>query len=404
MTATLEVKSDFTIFETEPQLAYFDSASTCLVPKVAVDATTEFLKNTVASARRGAHHLTVNASSMVEDVRNSLADYFQTDRSQVSFQKSIPSAVASLAYGLDWRASKRKKLVIAQSEEHSVMVALLRAAQVLELEVQLVPVNQEGVLDLTVLEEVVDDKTGIVAANHVAIGIGTKNPIGKIAEISHDEGALLLTDATQSVGVSEVIPADLGADIVLCSANVGLLAPPGLAIQWTSDSIGETHRPGVLGGSAVADVMLGSFEVALHPDKFESGILNVPAIAGFGASLEYLRSLQSRNLIKHMNHISHHLVNRLSEMETLTLYGNLDSTNTILGFNVGAENGMNCHEVALFLDDQNIAVRSGLVCAHPLVKPLSKEGLIQVSLHVYNSTEDIDRLADSLQTIIRDLL
>lgn len=404
MTAALEVKSDFSIFETEPELAYFDSASTCLVPKVAVDATTEFLKNTVASARRGAHHLTVKASSMVENVRNSLAHYFQTDRSQVSFQKSIPSAVASLAYGFDWSASKRNKLVIAQSEEHSIMVALLRAAQVLKLEVQVVPVNQEGVLDLAALEEAVDDKTGIVAANHIAIGIGTKNPIRKIAEISHNEGALLLTDATQSVGVSEVIPANLEADVVLCSANVGLLAPPGLAIQWASDSLGKTHRPGILGGSAVANVMLGSFEIALHPDKFESGILNVPAIAGLGASLEYLKSLQSRNLIKHMNRISHHLVSRLSEMETLTLYGNLDNTNTILGFNVGAEGGMNCHEVALFLDDLNIAVRSGLVCAHPLVKPLSEEGLIQVSLHVYNSTEDIDRLADSLQTIIKELL
>jgi cysteine desulfurase/selenocysteine lyase len=238
----------------------------------------------------------------------------------------------------------------------------------------------------------------------VAIGIGTRNPIGKIAEISHDEGALLLTDATQSVGVSEVIPANLGADIVLCSANVGLLAPPGLAIQWTSESIGESHRPGILGGSAVANVMLGSFEIALHPDKFESGILNVPAIAGLGASLEYLQSLQSRDIIEHMNLISHHLLSRLSEMETLILYGNLESTNTIVGFNVGAEDGMNCHEVALFLDDQNITVRSGLVCAHPLVKPLSEEGLIQVSLHVYNSTQDIDRLADSLQTIIRDLL
>ncbi len=404
MTAMLEVKSDFSIFETEPELAYFDSASTCLVPKVAVDATTEFLKTTVASARRGAHHLTVNASNMVEDVRKSLADYFQTDRSQVSFQKSIPTAVASLAYGFDWRASERNKLVIAQSEEHSVMVALLRAAQVLELEVQLVPVNHQGILDLRALEEAVDDRTGIVAANHVAIGIGTRSPIREIAEISHDKGALLLTDATQSVGVSEVTLENLGADVVLCSANIGLLAPPGLAIQWASDSIGETHRPGILGGSAVANVMLGSFEIALHPDKFESGILNLPAIAGLGASLEYLRSLKSQNLIRHMKHVSHHLVDRLREMETLTLYGNLDSTNTILGFNVGAENGMNCHEVALFLDDLNIAVRSGLVCAHPLVKPLSEEGLIQVSLHVYNSTEDIDRLADSLQTIITELL
>ena len=394
MNPNFDIKSDFEIFDIEPDLIYLDSASTSLIPKVVVKATADFLSSTTVSSRRGAYRLSTKGSRLVEDIRTSLADFMQSNNYQFSFQKSIPSTVASLAYGYEWKKSGRDKIVIAQSEEHSVMVALLRAAQVLELEVQVVPVNQDGVLDLTILEEAVDDKTGIVAANHVAIGIGTRNPIRKIADISHDEGALLLTDATQSVGVSEVIPANLGADIVLCSANVGLLAPPGLAIQWTSDSIGETHRPGVLGGSAVADVMLGSFEVALHPDKFESGILNVPAIAGFGASLEYLRSLQSRNLIKHMNHISHHLVNRLSEMETLTLYGNLDSTNTILGFNVGAENGMNCHEVALFLDDQNIAVRSGLVCAHPLVKPLSKEGLIQVSLHVYNSTEDIDRLAD----------
>jgi len=404
MTATLEVKPDFSVFEAEPELAYFDSASTGLVPKVAIDATSEFLKNTVASARRGAHHLTVNASSMVEDVRISLADFFQAKKSQVSFQKSIPSAVASLVYGFDWRASKRKKIVLAQSEEHSVMVAILRAAQVLKLEVQLVPVNQEGMLDLTALEEAVDETTGIVAANHVSIGVGTRNPIREIAEISHDKDALLLTDATQSVGISEVVPGSLGADIALWSANIGLLAPPGLAIQWVSDSIGENHRPGILGSSAVANVMPGSFEIALYPDKFESGILNVPAIAGLGASLEYLRSLQSRGFIRHMNDISHHMLNRLSEIETLTLYGNLDKTNTILGFNVGTGNGMNCHEVALFLDDLNIAVRSGLVCAHPLVKPLSEEGLIQTSLHVYNSTEDIDRLADSLQTIIRELL
>ncbi|MFQ5831898.1 MAG: aminotransferase class V-fold PLP-dependent enzyme [Candidatus Thorarchaeota archaeon] len=404
MTPELNIRPDFSIFETEPELVYLDSASTSLVPRVAVDATSEFLRNTVSSTRRGAHHLAVHASTMVEDVRNSLASFFDTDKSQISFQKSIPTTVASLTYGLDWKGTKRNKIVIAQSEEHSVMVALLRVAELLNLEVQLVPVDDEGNLDMESLERAVDETTGIVAVNHVAVGIGTRNPIPQIAKVSHENGALLLTDATQSAGVSEVNPSALSADVILFSANIGLMAPPGLVIQWIDKSIGENHRPGILGGSAVADVMHGSFELAFQPDKFESGMLNVPAIAGLGASLEYLRQLQARGLARYMNEISSYMIGRLSEMQTLTLYGNRNENNTIVGFNVGAENGMNCHEVALFLDDSNIAVRSGLVCAHPLIKPMSEEGIIQASLHAYNSISDIDRFVDSLQTIVRELL
>ncbi|MFW9798926.1 MAG: aminotransferase class V-fold PLP-dependent enzyme [Candidatus Thorarchaeota archaeon] len=404
MTPELNIRPDFSIFETEPQLVYLDSASTSLVPRAAVDATSEFLRNTVSSTRRGAHHLAVHASTMVEDVRNSLANFLDTDKSQISFQKSIPTAAASLAYGFDWKGTKKNKMIIAQSEEHSVMVALLRAAELFNLDVQLVPVDDQGNLDIESLERTVDDTTGIVAVNHVAVGIGTRNPIPQIAEVSHESGALLLTDATQSVGVSEMKPNVLDADVILFSANIGLMAPPGLVIQWIDKSLGEDHRPGILGGSAVADVMHGSFELAFQPDKFESGMLNLPAIAGLGASLEYLRGLQARGLARHMNEISSYMIERLSEIETLTIYGNQDRNNTIVGFNVGVENGMNCHEVALFLDDSNIAVRSGLVCAHPLIKPISEEGIIQASLHAYNSTSDIDRFVDSLQTIVRELL
>lgn len=404
MTPELNIRPDFSIFETEPQLVYLDSASTSLVPRAAVDATSEFLRNTVSSTRRGAHHLAVHASTMVEDVRNSLANFLDTDKSQISFQKSIPTAAASLAYGFDWKGTKKNKMIIAQSEEHSIMVALLRAAELFNLDVQFIPVDGQGNLDIESLERTVDDTTGIVAVNHVAVGIGTRNPIPQIAEVSHESGALLLTDATQSVGVSEVKPNALDADVILFSANIGLMAPPGLVIQWIDKSLGEDHRPGILGGSAVADVMHGSFELAFQPDKFESGMLNLPAIAGLGASLEYLRGLQARGLARHMNEISSYMIERLSEIETLTIYGNQDRNNTIVGFNVGVENGMNCHEVALFLDDSNIAVRSGLVCAHPLIKPISEEGIIQASLHAYNSTSDIDRFVDSLQTIVRELL
>jgi cysteine desulfurase/selenocysteine lyase len=404
MTATMDIKSDFGVYDLEPELVYLDSASTTLVPKVAVDTTRNFLNSTVSSARRGAYRLAVDASSMTEDVRKSLADFMGTEKSQVSFQKSIPTAVASFAYGFDWKGTNRKKIVIAESEEHSILVTLLRVAQILNLQVETVSLSPDGILDLSNLDQAVDAETGIVAVSHVTVGAGVRNPLHEVAQICKEHETVLLTDATRSMGVTDATLSSLQADIAVCSANIGLMAPPGLALQWIRKDLGEIHQPGVLGGSAVANVEAGAFEIALQPDKFESGVLNLPAIAGLGASLDYIREIRNQGQLKHMDILAAHTFGTLSDIDNLSLYGNPTKKNTIFGFNVGNGNGINCHEVALFLDESNIAIRSGLVCAHPLIKPFSEEGLVQISLHAYNTIEDIDRLAESLRMIIKELL
>ncbi|MGD9381307.1 MAG: aminotransferase class V-fold PLP-dependent enzyme [Candidatus Thorarchaeota archaeon] len=404
MTATMDIKADFGIYDVEPELVYLDSASTTLVPKIAVDATQKFLNSIVSSSRRGAYRLAVDASSMTEDVRKSLANFMNAEKSQVSFQKSLPTAVASFAYGFDWKGTNRNKIVLAQNEEHSILVALLRAAQTLGLQVETVSLSSDGILDLSDLDQAVDTETGIVAVGHVTVGVGVINPLQEVAKICQEHEALLLTDATRSMGVTDTTLSSLHADIAVCSANIGLMAPPGLAIQWIRKNLGEIHQPGVLGGSAVANVEAQSFEIAFQPDKFESGTLNLPAIAGLGASLDYLRELRIQGQLKHMNTITAHTYDSLSDIEGLTLYGNPTKENSIFGFNIGDKDGINCHEVALFLDDSNIAVRSGLVCAHPSIKPFSEEGIVQISLHAYNTIEDIDRMAESLRMIIKELL
>ncbi|MHA2066620.1 MAG: aminotransferase class V-fold PLP-dependent enzyme, partial [Candidatus Thorarchaeota archaeon] len=351
MTAALDIKADFGVFNAEPELVYLDSASTTLVPEAAVAATQRFLDATVSSARRGAYRLAVNASSLTEDVRKSLADFMHAEKSQLSFQKSIPTAVASFAYGFDWKGTNRKKIVLAQSEEHSILVTLLRVAQALGLQVEIAGTSSDGTLDLSNLDKAIDSKTGIVAVGDVTVGAGVKNPLPEVADICHENGALLLTDATRSMGVTDTTLSSLQSDIAVCSANIGLMAPPGMAIQWIQKSLGETHQPGILGGSAVANVETESFEIALQPDKFESGILNLPAIAGLGASLDYLRELRNKGHLKHMSALTAHTYDTLCDIKGLTLYGNPTKNNNIFGFNIGNQDGINCHEVALFLDD-----------------------------------------------------
>ena len=154
----------------------------------------------------------------------------------------------------------------------------------------------------------------------------------------------------------------------------------------------------------VSKRIFGLFETALQPDKFESGYLNIPAIAGLDASLEYLTKLQSKGFAKHINKLSEYLVQRLTEIDSLILYGEPDENSTIFGFNLNPEDGINCHDVSLFLDESNIAVRSGVLCAHPLIQSISDDGMIQASIHAYNSLEDIDRLADTITIIATELL
>ena len=138
----------------------------------------------------------------------------------------------------------------------------------------------------------IDESTGIVAVGHVTVGTGTTNPLSQISAIAHNSGAALITDASRSIGFQNISISDLHADIVVFSGNLGLMGPPGLSLQWINPTIGENYNPGILGGSAVANVENKSFELAFQPDKFESGIINVPAIAGLRAALDYLAELK----------------------------------------------------------------------------------------------------------------
>jgi len=404
MTREFDIKSDFAIYEMIPNLVYLDSTSTTLVPKVSTAEVATFLNTVVASARRGAHKLAIQGGNAVENVRKSLAQFLKTDASSISFQKSIPSAVASFAYGYNWKKNRKTKIALSQNEENSVFVSLLRAAEVLGLDVEIVSLEEDGKISLDSLEKIVDDKTGIVAIGHTAPGIGVRNPLEAAADIVHSSGAILLTDATRSIGLTKEIVADFDSDIVVFSGNIGLMGPPGLAIQWITPSIDTNHTPGILGGASVANVEGKNYEIAFQPDKYEPGYINVPAIIGLGKSIEYLVNLRNNGLLEHLNNLISHMWNRLQEIDNLTLYGNRDESSTIFGLNLDESSEVGCHDIALFLDESDIIVRSGLICAHSLIQSKTHDGLIQASLHAYNSINDIDRFADTLITINKQLM
>ena len=404
MNPILNIKQDFGIYDSNPDFAYFDSASTTLIPKITVNAVTDFLTTTIVSTRRGIYKLAIKGKDIVEKTRSALADFMQASIKQISFQKSISSAVASFAYGYDWQTLGKKKIVIAESEEHSILVSLLRVAEVLNLQVELIPIKRDGQLDMECLVNTIDTKTGIVAVGHLTVGLGIKNQVYEIARIAHENEALLITDATRSIGLTTDSLPKLQADVLLFSGNIGLMGPPGVAIQWINKSVKEDYKPGILGSSAISKVENISYRVSPAPDKFESDILNLPAIAGLGFSINYLQQLTPKKIMMHIKELSSNMQDRLSEIPGIIIYGPNDPQKSIFGFSLSNETKINPHDIALFLDESNIAVRSGFLCAHPLVKSINPDGIIQASLHAYNSMIDIDNLVNTLRIICKQLL
>jgi cysteine desulfurase/selenocysteine lyase len=400
----LDTRSDFPVLLSHPDLIYLDSISTTLVPKVSLDAVNFFLSSILASTRRGAHTLAAQGGRTVEEARKSIAKVLGTPESEVSFQKSIPTAIASFAYGYDWKGNNRDTVLIAESEEHSTLVALQRVSQILDLTIKTIPIDDNGTLQVDALTDLIDEKTGIVAAGSTTIGLGTANPLSEISQIAHERGALLLSDLSRSMPYDLKDTLKTGLDVAIFSANTSLMGIPGLSIQWIEPSLGAEHIPGILGGSSVTNVIPASFELALQPDKFESDVLNVPAIAGLSAAIDYLMEISFPKIADHIHSLSEHMIDRLGSVESISIYGIPTTSSTIFSFNLGDEDTVSCHDIALFLDQSNIAVRSGLLCAHPLVKRAASEGVVQASLHMYNTIPEIDLFADTLKTIAKDLL
>lgn len=395
----MNVRSDFPILRNYPELIYLDSSSTSLVPDAAIEATEKFMKHTLVSSRRGAYKLAVDGSRMVDSVRRALATILKTDDSRISFQKSIASAAASFAYGYDWEASQKNKVVVAESEEHNVFVSLLRVSQVLDLEFEVIPVDDDGILNLEDIGNAIDKRTGIVAVSHVTPGLGNINPLHEISQIAEENNALLLTDASRSIGFIEFKIADIPADIILFSANIGFLGPPGLALQCQTSDISDDYVPGIVGGSAVTEVGNESFRTSKSPHKFESDTLNLPAIAGLGSAIEYLQRIGVDTVINSNRRLSRRVSKELHQNEHISLYGENHDRRTIFGFNISGGDEINCHDVALFLDQAAIAVRTGYVCAHPSIQKIAPNGLIQVSIHFYNTMKEIARLGEILLSI-----
>ncbi|MDY6932565.1 MAG: cysteine desulfurase, partial [Halobacteriota archaeon] len=262
--------------------------------------------------------------------------------------------------------------------------------------------DSKGQLDLVALEEMIDEETRLVAITHASNVLGSITPVNEISKICREYGSLLLVDGAQSVPHLPIDVKDMGCDFMAFSGHK-MLGPTGTGILYIKESMMQEIEPLLFGGGMISEVSLEDFSLVESYERFEGGTPNIAGGIGLGKAIEYLDSLGMENVRDHEEMLTKRLLAGLFAIENVEVYGPSDTSERVgtVSFNI---KGLNSHDVALILDESSeIMLRSGHHCCIPLIRELGVDGTVRASLYIYNTTEEVDKLLETLEDISRSL-
>lgn len=388
-----KVRGDFPILD---KVVYLDSAATSLKPVQVLEAVKEFFYEYSANYGRGAHRLARQSTERYEAVREEIARFIGAQPEQFIFTKSTTEAINLVALGLRW---ERGDQVIATSIEHHSNLLPWQRLQKLGVKLEIVSAGENGVVTPSAVEAAITKQTKLIAITQVSNTLGAIQPVEEIAKLARDNNILLLIDAAQSIGHLRVNVKELNCDFLAISGHKGLLGPQGTGALYARDP--SLLEPVYAGGGAVQDVTPSSFKWIASAARFEAGTPNLPGVIGLGRGLMYVQNIGVESIKQHIESLSLHLDRGLRNIENVETYGP-SVKHGIVSFNI---KGMNCHDVALILDEtRGICVRSGHHCASLAIKQLGVQGTVRASFGLYNTREEVDLLIETIKNIAEALV
>jgi cysteine desulfurase / selenocysteine lyase len=402
------IREDFPILKRKINnnpLVYFDNAATSQKPVQVIKAIVDFYENHNANTGRGVHTLSQEATGMQKEAREKIAHFINAkDSSEIIFVRGTTEAINLVAYSMGLNKLKKgDEILISVMEHHSNIVPWNIISPIRGLEIKYVNVNNDGSLDYEDFESKLSDKTKLVSLTHVSNVTGAINDVKKVARAAHDYGALMLVDGAQSVPHLPVDVKDLDIDFLAFSGHK-MLGPTGVGVLYGKAAILENMAPFQGGGSMISNVSFNKEQEQCNiafsdlPGKFEAGTPDTSGIVGLGAAVDYLERLGPKEILEHERLLTNYAIKRMRELKKVTIYGHNDESMSsgIVPFKV---EGMSSHEVALFMDNFGIAIRSGFHCAQPLHQLFNLQSSARASFYIYNTFGEIDRFVDVLRQV-----
>ena len=379
-------------------LAYLDNAATSQRPLAVIDAVNQFQLQDNANVHRGLYDLSRRATEAYENARVRVAKFVNApSHDEVIWVRGTTEAINLVASS--WGGQNLKpgdEIVLTVLEHHSNIVPWQMVAERTGAVIRWVDIDEQGRLLLEDYDRLLNERTKLVAVGHASNALGTINPVRTIVEKAHAVGALVLVDGAQAAPHLPVDVLSLGCDFYALSGHK-MCGPMGIGALWARRELLDAMPPYQGGGDMIDTVTMECSTWAKVPHKFEAGTPNAAGAVGLAAACDYIDAIGHDALLAWEQELARHAMHTLSRVDGIRLFGpeNLEERLAVFSF---ALEGVHPHDIATVLDAEGIAVRAGHHCAGPLMTRLGVPATARASFYLYNSTEEIDRLAAALKT------
>ena len=394
------VRRDFPILSERvhgKRLVYLDSANTSQKPQSVLDAMDDYYRHANANIHRATHLLSERATALYEGARAKAAAFINApDPRTIVLTKGTTDGINLVAqsYG---RSVLRDgdEILITWLEHHSNIVPWQLLCEQTGARLRVAAINDAGEVELEQYSALLSPRTKIVAIGHVSNALGTINPIGEMIERAHGAGAVVLVDGAQAVPHFAVDVQSLDCDFYAFSSHK-MFGPTGVGVLYGRPSLLDAMLPYQGGGDMIASVTFERTEYNVVPYKFEAGTPNIAGVAGFGAAIDYLSSIDRRGALAHEDDVLAYATERVSEIPNATIFGNARHKAGVLSFVL---EGVHPHDAGTILDSEGVAVRTGQHCAQPIMDRFGITATIRASLAIYNTRDEIDVLVRALERV-----
>ena len=399
----IDPKKSFPILDTivnENKLVYFDNAATTQKHHSVVDEITKFYNKENSNIHRGVHYLSQLSTKKFEESRAAVRNFINAKHNhEIIFTKGTTDSINLLASCYSKILKSGDEIIISEMEHHSNIVPWQMCCENTGAKLKIIPITELGELDLNEFKNLVSSKTKLVSITHISNSLGTINPIEKIINLSHENGAKVLIDGAQAAAHVNVDVQDLNVDYYCFSAHK-LYGPTGVGVLYGKEDLLNHLPPYQGGGEMIQEVTFEKTTYACLPHKFEAGTPNIGGVIAFKKAIDFLTETKVETMKEHEDRLLNYATESLNNINGIKIIGTSKKKSAIISFTV--EN-IHHYDLGLILDKMGVAIRTGHHCTQPVMKKFNIAGTSRVSFAYYNTTEEIDYFILALKKAIKML-
>lgn len=397
-----EIRRDFPILGRQVYnrpLVYLDNGATTQKPRCVVDAMVNEYYNVNANVHRGVHFLSQQATELHEQSRETVRRFINArSTSEIIFTRGTTESINLLAFSFgEAFVREGDEIVVTEMEHHSNIVPWQMLCERKSAVLKVVPIDDDGRLQMDKYKELLSPKTRLVCCTHVSNVLGTVNPVKEIISIAHEKDIPVLIDGAQSIPHFSVDMQELDCDFYAFSGHK-VYAPTGIGVLYGKEKWLDSLPPYQGGGEMIQKVTFAKTTYNELPYKFEAGTPDYVASHALAVALDYVSSLGMDNIFAHEKELTDYAMQKLSEIEGMRIFGPKEGRDAVISFLVGDIHHL---DMGTLLDRLGIAVRTGHHCADPLMARLGITGTVRASFGLYNTREEVDILADGVRRVSR---